>query len=331
MIDQHLSEFMNRDVLQGEASTPLRAVIRRMHESGHSAFVVCDGGRPVGMISERDTISVLDAVLEGRVLDEATAADVMTAPVRSLPEQATMAEVIRMLRENDFRRVPVVDDKDCLSGIINLGELQSAMNGALEKRGRDLEVAVMKRTAALQAANAQLEELSIRDSLTSLLNRRSMSDRLVELHALARRYGNRYSVLLADIDHFKIYNDTQGHLKGDEALVQLSRLLEAAVRESDAVFRYGGEEFLISMPETDAEGARQVAERIRSMLAEQAMPHPESPTAPFLTVSMGIVTVTHENVRSFGEWTDVVDASDRCLYRAKEEGRDRIIQNDPDA
>ena len=331
MIDQHISEFMNAEVLQGEPSTPLRTVIRKMNESGHSAFIVCEAGRPVGVISERDTISFLHSLFEGEDLEGATAGDVMTTPVKSLPEFASMAEVMRMLRENGFRRVPVIDEKERLAGIINLADLQNAMNGALEKRGRDLEVAVMKRTAALQAANARLEEISIHDSLTGLLNRRSLDDRLGELHALTRRYRNPYSVLMADIDHFKAYNDSQGHIAGDEALVALSRLLEKAVRESDSVFRYGGEEFLITMPETDAEGARLVGERIQSLLAERAIPHVSSETAPWLTVSIGIVTIDHSNVRSFDEWTDVVEAADRCLYRAKETGRNRIRQQEPNA
>ncbi len=106
----------------------------------------------------------------------------------------------------------------------------------------------MARTAELQAANAKLEALSLSDGLTGLLNRRAMAAKLEELHDLSRRYGNAYSVILLDIDHFKQYNDTLGHLAGDEAIRRIAKRLRSAIRGSDHAYRYGGEEFLVAMP-----------------------------------------------------------------------------------
>lgn len=134
MIDQPISQFMNRHVLQGDAETPSREVVRQMHEHVQSAFAVCEQGQPVGIISERDTTT---------------------------------------------------DTKNHLSGIINL----------------------------------------------------------IELHAVCRRYGNCYSILLSDIDHFKLYTDTFGHLQGDEALRSIAETMCNAVRFPDFVDRYVGEDF----------------------------------------------------------------------------------------
>lgn len=315
---------MNRDVLQGEPDTPLAEVVALMNAQVKSCFVVCEDAAPIGVITERDAVAVLDRALSGARHDDVRAADVMTSPVQTLPENASMAQVMWIMNERKFRRVPITDEKGALSGIVNLMELQAAMNVALERRGRDLEVAVMARTAELQAANAKLEELSIRDGLTGLLNRRAMAEKLDELHGLSRRYGNPYSVILLDIDHFKDYNDSLGHVQGDQALRELGRLFEASVRSLDFVYRYGGEEFLIVMPETGREAVRPVAERVRERVAASAIPHPESSTGPFMTVSVGHASLTRHDLDRFAEWADLVESADRALYRAKQSGRNRV-------
>lgn len=324
MVDQAIALFMNRRVLSGEAETPLCEVVRRMHGEGQSAFIVCDDGRPVGVITERDAVAVLAAVFSGTDYRTACAADVMASPTYTLPESAAMVDVVRLMRERGFRRVPIVDDKQRLSGIVNLTELQNATNAELERRGRDLEAAVLARTAELRDANAQLERLSRQDSLTGLSNRRAMTERIESLHAAHRRYGHRYAVVLMDVDHFKLYNDSQGHLAGDFVLRQVGAMLGNAIRASDTAFRYGGEEFVVLLPETDAEGARSVAERIRAVLASLALPHPASPSSPVVTLSMGITDVSTRDSAEESGWESVVARADAGLYRSKEAGRDRF-------
>ena len=239
-----------------------------------------------------------------------------------------MGEVVQIMKERSFRRVPIVDDKNLLVGIVNLTDLQSAMNGALERRGLDLEISVMARTSELLAANSKLEELSLRDELTGLLNRRAMASKLDELHTLCQRYGNGYSVTLLDIDHFKLFNDSQGPLQGDCILEQVGAVLENSVRGSDTIHRYGGEEFLAVLPETDAEETARAAERICSKITELKIPHPESPTADFLTVSLGFTDLSSRESALLGTWGSVVERADRALYRAKHEGRNHAVQWD---
>jgi diguanylate cyclase (GGDEF)-like protein len=323
MIDEPVSHCMNRRVLTGEADTPIREVVRRLANENQSAFVVCEDATPVGVITERDTALLLARVLDGHDVGSTTAADVMASPVHSLPESAPMFEVVRIMKERGFRRVPIVDDKNRLSGIVNLEDLQNATNAALASRKRDLEAAVSARTAELQVANARLQELTREDSLTGLLNRRAMGERVAERHALARRHGSGYSVILLDIDHFKLYNDSRGHLAGDEVIRSVATCLKEATRGSDSVFRYGGEEFLVLLPECDADGAACIADRIRSIVAAKGIDHPASPTARHVTVSMGFTEVTTEETATRLSWQEVVDQADRALYRAKQSGRDR--------
>ena len=323
MIDQPISQFMNRGVLSGGADTPLREVVRRMQSEVQSAFVVCDEGTPIGVITERDVVVVLFRAFSGIDQREARAGDIMASPIHTLPETAEMGEVFRIMKERGFRRVPIVDDKNQLSGIVNIGELQNATNAALERRGRDLEAAVEARTSELQAANARLKELTRQDSLTGLLNRRAMSERIEELHSLARRYGNTYAVIILDIDHFKLYNDTQGHPAGDEVIRSIASTIRDAIRSADSVYRYGGEEFLILLPETNVEGARLVTDRVRDAVTTRAIPHPASPTAAYVSVSLGCTDVAADGTAEALTWEGVVERADHALYRAKQGGRNR--------
>jgi len=331
MLDQSISLFMNRRVLCGDPDTRLREVVHRMQSEVQSAFVVCEDAVPVGVITERDVVVVLSRVFDGEDAGDLRAADVMAGPVHTLPETAAMGDVVRIMKERGFRRVPIVDDKNRLSGIVNIGELQTATNAALERRGRDLEAAVEAATAELRAANVRLEELTRQDGLTGLFNRRAMAERIQELHALARRHGSPYAVILLDIDHFKLYNDSQGHPAGDEVIRGIAGALRESIRSTDAIYRYGGEEFLILLPETEAHGASLVAERVRAVVAERAIPHPASPTARHVTVSMGYTDLSTRETGEGTGWEEVVERADRALYRAKQGGRDRAARFESDA
>lgn len=162
MIDQPIANFMNSSVLQREDQMSRFELVSRMQSTRQSAFVVCDDGVPVGVVSEPDAIAILKGALAGETFEDSKACDVMASPVHTLPQSSCMDEVIQIMNDRGFRRVPIVDDKNQLVGIVNLTELQTAINGALERRGRDLEITVMARTSELQAANAKLERLSLR-------------------------------------------------------------------------------------------------------------------------------------------------------------------------
>jgi diguanylate cyclase (GGDEF)-like protein len=203
--------------------------------------------------------------------------------------------------------------------------------GELEKARDQLEGRVQDRTSQLEAANARLlEEIDERrraqealetaattDELTGLMNRRAMLQ-LLELETQrVRRSQRRFSLVFADVDHFKAINDRFGHEVGDRVLEHLADVLRAALRDQDAVARWGGEELLVLLPETDLVGARTAAEKLRAAAAE---PHTILGHAISLTLSLGVAEFGPEETVE-----DCLREVDRLLYQAKVAGRDRVV------
>ena len=168
-----------------------------------------------------------------------------------------------------------------------------------------------------------LESLSALDGLTGLANRRRFSAVLEREWHRARRLIAPLALIMADIDHFKAYNDGYGHLAGDDCLKRVATVFGNAMhRATDLAARYGGEEFVCILPDTDLAGAFHVAEAIRADLAALALPHAYSPTASRVTFSAGIASlIPGEGVAP----TTLMDQADQSLYAAKQNGRNRIF------
>lgn len=168
-------------------------------------------------------------------------------------------------------------------------------------------------------------ELAVRantDGLTGLANRLRFDQILASEWARLQRSGDPLSVILLDVDHFKLFNDTYGHVAGDACLKQIAQVLKEACRSaSDFVARFGGEEFVVLLPETNANGARAVAEKIRGRIAHLAIPHEASQTAGYITASLGAVTMQCADPTTSA---DAVAFADEQLYRAKALGRNRV-------
>ena len=161
----------------------------------------------------------------------------------------------------------------------------------------------------------RFEQLSLADALTGLGNRRGMEEQIALRTAHAARHGKSLAVLAIDVDHFKAFNDSFGHAAGDEALAQVAGCIQMSIRSEDYASRPGGEEFIVLMSEIDAAGARHVAERIR--IAIETAPWP----LRGVTVSIGIALATTEHA----EDGDLIERADQALYRAKSEGRNRVV------
>jgi len=168
----------------------------------------------------------------------------------------------------------------------------------------------------------ELEELSFKDALTGVYNRR-MFDSVMEVEwANAKRNHQPLSLLMLDIDYFKQYNDHYGHIHGDECLKRVAKALSnVGTRSRDFFARFGGEEFIVVLPETDATAANMIAERCRSLIFKAQIPHEKSLVSQILTVSIGVSTIipAHSD-----QAIDLIAKVDRQLYQAKEKGRNRI-------
>ncbi|OVZ97225.1 MULTISPECIES: sensor domain-containing diguanylate cyclase [Yersinia] len=187
--------------------------------------------------------------------------------------------------------------------------------GPVELDGMRLMLCIIHDITEQKRLEQALERAALRDPLTDLGNRRQFFPLVEHAHAQSQRYGQNFSLILLDVDHFKSINDQLGHHKGDEVLILLARTLESIIRECDIVFRWGGEEFAILLPLTDLNGALQLAESIRETIQMICQPN-----LPPLTVSIGVAQ------HQVGEDTDnLFKRMDEALYRAKALGRNRVL------
>jgi diguanylate cyclase (GGDEF)-like protein/PAS domain S-box-containing protein len=201
----------------------------------------------------------------------------------------------------------ITEENDQISAVLSSGE------DITEQRIMETDLKTM---------NKKLEALSVTDGLTGLFNHRFFYDRLEEELKRAERFGHSLSVIILDIDFFKHYNDTQGHLMGDVVLRDVAVCLKQSIREQDIAARYGGEEFTVILPETDRTSAREIAERIRETIEAYPFLHKESQPNGNLTVSLGCATYPYDAKEAIG----LTKCSDDALYKAKDGGRNRVEQ-----
>ncbi|MCH7776291.1 MAG: diguanylate cyclase, partial [Gemmatimonadetes bacterium] len=223
-------------------------------------------------------------------------------------------------------------------GIAIVRPLDRLTIGAAQVAGGDLEVDLPVVTrgelgsltrvfndmvARLRHGREELERLSVTDGLTGLYNRNHLMETITKEVARSDRQEEPFAAMMIDLDHFKKYNDTHGHLGGDEILVKMSAIFSDCIREVDYAARYGGEEFLILLPGTDLEGGVEVAERIRNRLAHTKLDDEKKKVG--ITLSIGVA----EFPRHGDTAQTIIAAADAALYQAKRRGRNRVARATP--
>lgn len=217
--------------------------------------------------------------------------------------------------------IPLIVANQCI-GVL---DLESEMPNAFSREDLELlELIASSAAVAMQNARIHQEQqiLAITDSLTGLYNRRKFFEVANTELERSRRFNRPLSILMIDLDHFKEYNDTYGHQSGDELLTRLANELSSSLREFDTLARYGGDEFVLLLPEIDEENAQKVARRLISLLEDMRVTIEKSNgSQTHLTMSVGLACFPKHGT----DLSSLIKAADRALYKAKEAGRNRCM------
>lgn len=250
-------------------------------------------------------------------------------------------QVMNILRRESFdvvlldMRMPAITGMDLLRQIMQTWEdlpvlmvtgygsietaVESMQAGAADFVTKPVAAAVLHIRIQKVLEHTRTRRLASTDGLTELYNHRTFQERLAQEVDRANRYGRPLSLLMIDVDHFKVYNDTYGHPQGDAVLRAIARLLREISRTSDTVARYGGEEFALILPETDRLNAEKIGNRLREQVEQYPFPGEERMPQGMLTVSIGVATHTLASSKE-----TLLRAADAALYAAKHAGRNCV-------
>jgi len=235
------------------------------------------------------------------------------------PESVVFTPRTRLTRANSLVVLPLLRGEQVLGTIV----LASSQPGRYPQATVDM-LRVISQQVSVSLQNARMynsmELRATTDGLTGLTNHRSFQERLATLHALAERSGQKFSVILTDIDHFKHVNDTYGHPVGDAVLRRVAAIFAGHSRKVDIVARYGGEEFVLVLPDTDAAGAEVFANKLREEIGSQVM---TSDAGPFsVTISMGVAEYPSDSKNR----QELIEKADQALYHCKRNGRNCVVR-----
>lgn len=290
-----------KNMAQQKRITQIEAAIRKhIHLSQNIIAIAQNEGREAALKAEKMTTGKDHIEPIKNLVLEMTAAEVDLLQARN--EQALYHN-----RKSHIMTISV----SCLSAVLLLLSFY-LLNHQITLRQKD--------ALALKKANDTLHFLSVRDPLTGLYNRRYLQETLQRETLSSLRKKTSLAIIMADIDHFKRFNDTYGHDTGDSVLKNIGKLFQEHVRGSDVVCRYGGEEFIIVLYDTHLEAAKQFAERVRENMRRISIQYGNS-TLGSITLSQGIAVFPSHGITP----KTLIESADRALYMAKERGRDRVI------
>ena len=303
-------------ILIAEDDVVSRTILRRAVEKiGHECLAAADGEEAWGLYKENPD---LDVIISDWMMPRVDGLE-LCRRVRNLDRDGyTYFIFLTALgdREHLLQGLEAGAD-DYLSKPLDRDELGMRLTSAL--RVTDLHQRLAFQNVELEKLNRMLFEQSRQDPLTSLGNRLRLREDLQVLQSRTERYGHNYAVALLDVDFFKAYNDRYGHLAGDAVLRRVAATISSGQRTGDTAYRYGGEEFLVVLPEQDAEAATAITDRLRQAVEDLGIPHADGGPGGVLTISAGgAVSI------GAGDADGLLKAADKALYTAKSGGRNRV-------
>ncbi len=294
-----------------ENTSTMQAIRLMKDNNSDSIIMIDDEHKALGIFTTKDFINLihLNADLNSPINKY------MTSPVCTLSEDSTISEAIDFIRDKHFKRIVVTNENNEITGILTQKELLRIIYNKWIDFIKEEGDKISKMNEELLSKATKLEEKASFDFLTKLYNRRKFNSFLEYEISKANRYKEEIlSLLLVDIDYFKNVNDTHGHLVGDNILQEVSKILTICSRDSDIVARWGGEEFVLMLPQTNIEQAFFVAEKLRATIEKHKFDD-----VKHITCSIGVAQF-HKN-----ENKDILfKRVDAALYKAKNSGRNRV-------
>lgn len=323
-------EVISKDVVTGLPQESILAIAQKMTQQRVSCVVIMDekNAYPSGIITERDIVRFHSLGLD---FQQVIAQNVMSCPLSTMQPLDSLWNIHRKMQQMGVRRLVITETTGELAGIVTQTQLLKILDPTeMYHVMQQMQTTIEQQTEQLQQlnqrlklANQQLAKLAELDELTQVVNRRHLKKFLAQEWIHHQQFAKPLSVIMCDVDHFKAYNDTYGHLAGDRCLAQVAQALREVIRQnSDLVSRYGGEEFLVVLPNTNQQGAECVAKKIINKLNNLRLPHSSSSTSDYVTLSLGLATIVPNGDVSINT---LLSMADYCLYQAKQKGRNTYI------
>jgi two-component system cell cycle response regulator len=305
-------------ILIAEDDAVSRTILRRSIEKlGHECLAAEDGEKAWELYKETPGV---DVVISDWMMPGVDGLELCRMVRGEERDEYTYFIFLTALgdREHLLRGLEAGAD-DYLFKPLDRGELQVRLISA--SRVTALHRRLAYQNHELERLNRELFEQSREDPLTHLGNRLRLREELETLRGRVERYGHSYSAVLCDVDFFKLYNDHYGHLAGDEVLQKVAETIADQRRSGDTAYRYGGEEFLVILPEQGLEEAASIADRLRLAVEDLRIPHEAKDPPGVVTISAGVAALSAEKLKSPD---DLLKEADAALYRAKQTGRNRV-------
>jgi diguanylate cyclase (GGDEF)-like protein len=286
-------------------------VLDYMKDSFSDCVIIQEGKNAVGILTSKDVLKFIgDAKDEGMRISE-----VMSSPVKTLSDKASISEGLEYLRKSSFKRIVVTDRNQHVVGIVTQQDLISRTYLKWSQLMQDHFKQFEEITQILQQRNQHLSELATKDSLTEIHNRHMFAELFAKELSMLKRHATKLALVMIDLDHFKRINDTYGHNIGDFVLKHFACLVSSSVREADMFARWGGEEFVLLLRNAGCDEAYRVSEKIRSLIEAQ-----DFDGAGRVTCSIGITEVAEDDTIQ-----SAIERADSAMYAAKDAGRNCTI------
>lgn len=313
-------------ILIVDDSESIRRLVRQTLSSMHGILSIDeaqDGLEGLGALARKEFDLVITDVTMPR-LDGFK----LVSAIRQNPKFKDIMVIVLSARGESVDKIKglTIGANDYVTKPFEEGELQARVTVMFKMQ--ELQSQLQMKNAAMEEANSKLALLANQDGLTGIPNRRYFFERFEVEFQRALRHKAPLSVAMMDIDHFKSFNDTYGHPAGDEALRVVAGIIQEGIRTYDMAGRYGGEEMIAFLPETDCKNALLVGERLRQAVEDGriTLPGRETDTPVNVTISIGIACWPDVKVETID---DLIQAADGALYLAKEQGRNRCVVADP--